>query len=305
MLALLAAALWALSCVIDVCFVGEGIFTNPMDGTVITGLFCILPLGLLLPQAGAWHDVPMPAGVAAASAGIFYFLHVYFYFRALFALNDGSNAEIFNNLTVLFVPFLAFVILGERLPPVIYVATLLAFAGVIVLLRGQVGRIEPRLIFHLMLAVVCVSLSTVLQAGALQQIEYANAVVIFSVACFLCSVLVVVANRSLRRNTVGLCRRFGAVFVAMQAIDIAAVLASQRSTEIAPSVTLVAITESTLPLFIMIFSLGTVLVLRYRSTLSARVRAALLTQTSGWHSKTLSLLLIVSAIAVMQFGLPN
>ena len=42
-MALGAAAAWAISSVVDVCFVSNGIYKRAVDGAVISGLFCLLP----------------------------------------------------------------------------------------------------------------------------------------------------------------------------------------------------------------------------------------------------------------------
>jgi len=47
LMALLTPALWVVSCIIDVCFVGERIFRFPSDGPIISGLFCVLPFFVL------------------------------------------------------------------------------------------------------------------------------------------------------------------------------------------------------------------------------------------------------------------
>jgi uncharacterized membrane protein len=102
---LMAAAARGLSCVIDVCFVGEGVYRDPLDGPLIAGLFCILPL-FVFGEANVVQVVDPGVALMTLLAGICDLLHIYFYFKALFVLNDASNAEIFNNLSVLLVPLL-------------------------------------------------------------------------------------------------------------------------------------------------------------------------------------------------------
>ena len=92
---LMSAAAWGLSCVIDVCFVGEGIYRRPVDGPLIAGIFYIVPLivfGLPTATIGPTSSGINPGVVGVASlSGIAYLLHIYFYFKALFALNDASK----------------------------------------------------------------------------------------------------------------------------------------------------------------------------------------------------------------------
>ncbi len=67
-MALAAAAAWALSSVLDVCIVGDGVYREPADGPVIAGLFCLLPLAVATPTAGVPVIGPDVAGVACSAA---------------------------------------------------------------------------------------------------------------------------------------------------------------------------------------------------------------------------------------------
>ena len=85
-------------------------------------------------------------------------------------------------------------------------------------------------------------------------------------------------------------------------LELAAVLSSQRATDVAPSVALVALLECSLPVFVMIFSW---LLLRTQHRWRARnddeVRSTLAMQTRAYPAKLVSLALIVSAVSLVHF----
>lgn len=299
---LLSAATWGLSCVIDVCFVGEGIYRKPADGPIVAGLFCVLPF---LAFSGPETTAEIDFGIVAATflAGICYLLHVYFYFKALFALNDASNAEIFNTLSVLLVPVLAFLLLGEILPPLHYAAICLSIIGILVLIRLQLSTLTWQVAGLLGASVLFVSLVMVLQARVLQFASYETAVSLFSLTAFVASVCLLAARTRLRRRIVHLCKRFGLLFFAVQLLELTAMLGSQRATDVGPSVSLVALLECSLPVFVMVFSWMFLAASRYwPKTGVDGIRTALASQTDAYPAKLISLVLIVAAIGLVQSG---
>ncbi len=297
---LIAAAAWGLSCVIDVCFVGRGIFREPVDGVLVAGIFCILPFAAF-GGLGALDDLSLEVAAVAALAGLCYLLHVWFYFKALFALNDASNAEIFNTLSVLLVPVLAFALLGEVLEARHYVAIGLSVSGVAVLLAFQLGTLTWRVAAFLGASVSFISLTMVMQAWVLKVAGFETAVSLFSGAAFAAVLLMLGARSTLRRRTTGLCRRFGLLFAAVQLLELVAVLGSQRATDVGPSVSLVALLESSLPIFVMAFSRMLFGMSRFWPSVDGKgIRSALAAQTRAYPAKLVSLLLIASAILLVD-----
>lgn len=296
-MSLLAAAAWALSCVIDVCFVDNGVYRKASDGPAIAGLFCLVP-AVLTAGSVDWTGVSVfVAGVGAAS-GIVFLLHVYFYFKALFALNDAVNAEIFNTLGVLIVPLLAFLLLGERLAWFNYVAIAAAVTGILVLIGSQLSRLSRLAIAYLITSVVSVSLLMVMQAWVLQTANYATTVWLFSTTAFAVVLLTFGLPAVRRRRISGMCRKFGTLFVFVQLLELGAVLASQRATDLSPSVSLVALLECSLPIFVMTFSwLIAVCARQWQSARSRFLLGALSQQTIAAPSKVASMLLIIVAIS--------
>lgn len=299
LLGLLSAAAWALSCVVDVCFIGRGIYREPVDGPLTAGVFCVAPLLM--------YDVPLEAAQAdngaaliAMAAGLCFLLHLYFNFKALFELNDATNAEIFNTLSVILVPILAFVLLGEVLDVLSYLAIALSIAGILLLIRFQLGKLTGRVAAFLTASVFFVSLMMVLQAWALEYLDYSSAVWWFSLAA-VTGVVVLLLRSALRQRLAYFARRYGLVLAAVQMLEFGGVLGSQRATDVGPSVSLVALLECSLPVFVMLFSW---LLLATRppgiGTSSPRVRSALAAQTTAYPAKLTSLALIVVAIGLVQ-----
>ncbi|GJL52667.1 MAG: hypothetical protein NPIRA01_38940 [Nitrospirales bacterium] len=184
LMAWLTPAFWAVSCLIDVRCIGERVFRYPSDGPIISGLFCVLPLALLFAELGDWEAVTFSLTWPALLAGVCYFLHLYFIFRALFTINDASCSEIFNTLTVFVVPVMAFAMLGERLAPIYYVAIVLALLGILVLIRYHLSGLHRLAIAWLTLAVISISLTMVLQAWVFEHIAYWNGIVLFAIGTF-------------------------------------------------------------------------------------------------------------------------
>lgn len=297
---LFAAGAWALSSVVDVCFVGDGVYREPADGPIIAGLFCALPV-LTGFGSGNWYDAGWDVAGIAMLSGVLYLLHIYFYFKALFILNDASNAEIFNTLSVLIVPVLAFVVLDERMAPLDYLAIALALLGILLLINKQAARLSRLAISHLAVSVFCVSLTMVMQAWVLQHATYGLAVSLFSAAAFLSVVLVLCLQRNRRRRVSHLCRRFGVLFIVVQLLELGAVFASQRATDLGPSVSMVAVLECALPLFLMIFTWFLMLLSRYwKHMCSVAVHSALALQISAAPSKIASMALILAGIFLAQ-----
>ncbi|MGI9261422.1 MAG: hypothetical protein ACR2QR_05265 [Woeseiaceae bacterium] len=300
LVAFLATSAWALSCVIDVCFVSNGIYRRASDGPAIAGLFCVVPI-LMSTGNVDWSNVTWTVAGVGMLSGVAFLLHIYFYFKALFSLNDAVNAEIFNTLCVLFVPVLAFVLLGERLAWPNYAAIALAVLGIFMLVRLQLSRLSLAVIGYLVASVVAVSLMMVMQAWVLQKTTYSTAVWLFSFSAFITVILVFGLPGHSRRRVGGMCRQFGALFIVVNLLELVAVLGSQRATDLGPSVSLVALIECSLPIFVMVFSVLLARIAnRWRPMRSLALHSALSLQTIAAPSKIGSMFLIVTAIFLAQ-----
>lgn len=299
-MSLTSAAAWAMSCVIDVGFVSNGVYRKASDGPAIAGLFFVFP-AIATSGSVNFASVNWELLCVGWLSGCALLLHVYFYFRALFQLNDAVNVEIFSNLDILIIPVLAFFVLGERLPPSNYLAIALTALGVIVLIFYQISRFSPAIVANLAAAVICISVMIVMQAWLLKQTNFATATWLFSTSAFLTTLCIFGLPKRPRRRIGNMFRQFGALFVVVQLLEVAAVLSTQRATEKGPSVSLVALLECTMPIFIMAFSIIVVWVTKYwMPTQSAALRSALSLQTVAAPSKLVSMVLIAGAIVLSQ-----
>jgi drug/metabolite transporter (DMT)-like permease len=296
---LVAVAAWGLSCVIDACFVGEGVYRKPVDGPAVAGLFFLVPV--LTADPGDVTGVAPPVLITAFLAGAVLLLHLYLYFRALFEVNDASNAEIFNTLSVIIVPLLAIVALDEVLEPIHYLAVGISAVGILMLLRCDASSVTLRVAALLIASVVSISVVIVMQAWVLQSIGYASAIWWFSLGAFASSAALLIVNALLRRRVAKILRRHGLVIVGVQCLEVAAMLGSQKATDLGPSVTLVVLLECSLPLFVMLFSWVFLVYSRYwRAAGRRNLNKVLATQTGGLTGKLLSLAVIVLAIGLSQ-----
>jgi hypothetical protein len=299
-MSLLAAAAWGLSCVVDVCFVGNGVYRRPSDGPAIAGFFCVIP-AVLASGSLDWNGVDWAVAAVGSLSGVVFLLHIHFYFKALFALNDAVNAEIFNTLGVLVVPLLAFLLLGERLGAVNYLAIAIAAVAVLILISMQVDRLCRRSVSYLAASVSSASLLMVMQAWVLESANYATAIWLFSMTAFVVTVLVFGVPAASRQRLGGMWCRFGILFIVVQLLELGAVLGSQRATDLSPSVSLVALLECSLPLFVMAFSWALAPVARFwRPTASHALNSALAEQVAAAPSKLATMLLIIVAITLVQ-----
>ncbi len=299
-MALLTPVLWAVSCLIDVYFVGKGIFRYPSDGPIVSGLFCFFPLLLFVTEINGWERVTFSMMWPALLAGTCYFLHLYFVFKALFTINDVSCSETFNTLTVFFVPVLAFLVLGEQLAPIYYLAIILAVTGVLVLIRYHLSGVHRHAVGLLTMAVLCVSLTMVLQAWVFEHLDFWNGILLFALGMFLTTLLVIASQHGQSRRLIGLCRRFGSIFLLAECLQLVALMTSQRATQIGPSVSFVAIVECSLPLFVMIFSAVLSQISRHWNVMSSDMSDVLLLQMTSTPVKITSLALILCAILMVH-----
>lgn len=270
--AFVAPALWALVALLDTYFI-DGIYRDATDGAIISGLFqglvwTLVPLGLI--------DLDYPGHRIAAyavTAGALFLLSFLAYFRALFISNDGALMQVLWSLSILVVPFLTWLLMDETLANGHYLGIVLAFMGLGVFLSDARMRTrDGRFIAITMLgAIIALSGSMVLSKQAYNLATSATTASgstgFESVFLFYClgSALVafaLIAARSVTRGAIfalglsTLGRKYFFVFVVAESLSLGGSLASQRAIDLAPSVSYVAVIESLVPVYIMIFSMA-------------------------------------------------
>ena len=245
---------YALDSVLDVFFVGKNVFQNPAHATVISGLFSIIYLVGLIYNHEIFNFPDITLTLVCLANGMLYIAHVYFYFKVLFKLNDASNLECFLGFSVILVPVLAFVFLGEKLAMFQYLGILISFLGVTCLFVISVTKRSFKDSFYNMTnTVVLLSLTYIIQDKVYQQVNFHTGLTLFLIGQALASILLWKFKKC--RLSIRETCKFGPLFFISQMLGVAAVIFSQRAINISPSVTFVVAIETTTPLFIMMFSL--------------------------------------------------
>ena len=141
-LAFLAPMFWAIVNVVDVYFV-KGIYKDELDGSIITALFQIIPVLviLILLKISANQVGGLTSGIngkeslllLALVGGFLFNLAIYFYYKALFNHDDVALLQIIWSLTIVVVPILSFLLLGEELPFYKYLGMGIVLLGVVLL----------------------------------------------------------------------------------------------------------------------------------------------------------------------------
>ena len=244
---------YALDSVLDVFFVGKNIYRDPVHATVISGLFSSLYLIALLFEFQQF-EMPEPIILAACVAnGMFYIVHVYFYFKVLFNLNDASNLECFLGFSVILVPAFAFIFLGEKLTEFQYIGIGISLVGVICLFIINITKNSfKKTSIAMCYAVIILSLTFVIQDKIYQHVNFYTGLILFLAGQIVASLIylkIYCCQISIKQTI-----RFGPLFLLSQLLGVAAVIFSQRAINISPSITFVVAIETTTPLFIMLFS---------------------------------------------------
>ena len=303
LMALLTPTLWAVSCLVDSCLVGSRVYRRPSDGVIVSCLFGVLPVLAVLGRDSVTFDgTPGAPGVplSAIAAGLAYAVHLFCYFRVLFRLNDVSGAETFLLLSVLIVPLLAFVLLGEVLPARYYLAFLIAAIGVSLQCLPVFRRTGTPMALELIVCVVAVSLSMVLQSHALTTRGYASSTLTFNLTCVAVAMIALVLRRRACARVVSLLRRIPPVLLASELLGTLAVMSSHRATQHGPSVSIVALLECLLPLFIILISVAALAMNRLVPVLARDHRRTLRLQMEGVPSKSLALLSLLVSLFTLS-----
>lgn len=309
LLAFVAPLLWAAVTLLDTYFV-HGVYTEAMDGAVISGLFQCLPWLLVLLGVVEFSYPGNESAACAVVAGALFLLSFLAYFKALFMVNDGALMQLLWNLSVLVVPFFAWLFIGERLEPAHYAGIALAFAG----LAGfgfdarTRSRDARRIGLTMCLAVVAHALSMVASKQAYQRATESHPLGggdFWSLFLLFCAgagamAFVLLAQRGAApavaqaRRVARLSRRYFLLFVLAETLSLVGTLASQRAISLAPSVSFVVVVESLVPVFVMGGSL--LLVAWLQAAGKADLATAYRRQFSNPGRKTLALALIAGGI---------
>ncbi|MBK9520227.1 MAG: hypothetical protein IPO13_01035 [Rhodocyclaceae bacterium] len=296
-IAFVAPVIWAVECLVDLYFVHD-IYRDEWDATVISGVFMLIPW--LIPVFGILPFNPLPTHVMyLAFLGGALFLGSYlFYFRSLFRFADSPLILMLWETQILAVPFLTWLWFDEQLLPMHYVGIGLAFVGSLLfgaregLLRDGLLRVAGTMVW----AVLLFAASMVLQKEAYRNADgrFFDVYLMFSLGGAVLSVIIVLVRP---KTTMERVRRLGqfnstilTLLVLSEIVSCGVIVFSQRAIALAPSASFVSAIESSVPAFIMLFSL--LLAHALRRTRHEKITALFRQQMIGWQEKLLAMLLM-------------
>lgn len=304
-IAFLAPFLWALVSVLDTYFVHD-VYEDEYDITLVSGVFQSLPW-LLVPLGIIHVAVPAePALVYAIAAGGLFLFSFLWYFRALFMANDSTLMQILWSVSVLIVPFFSWIYIGEVLAWEHYTGILIAFLGIsLFLYDGKVRFIGYGRIFIPMgFSVLALSLSMTIGKMAYLEPEtdFWSIFLFFSLGATTASLLLFLVSQSKRsilsraKKIFLLSKNYLVLFLLAESLSVIASLTSLKAISLAPSVSLVAVIESLVPVFVMVISLLVIAVFRWQG--KERMVAVYQEQMAGMKIKIMAICLVAVGIYV-------
>jgi len=298
LIAFAAPFFWALVNIIDLYFVEE-IYENEYDGTVVTGIAQVLPW-LTVPFLGL--VVPDPLTIIMAMAGGFFLVTSYFfYFKALFSSGDATLIQIIWNTVGIAVPALAFIFLREKLTTIQYFGILVTFLGAMYIsLDSKIQKKNMYKIISVMSgAVLFLSLSMVVTRDVYSRTSFHGGIMFFSLGSILAGVVFYFlrVRKHGKGNLVKIGKKYYMWFILAEIMTLMGVLTSQKTIDISPAVSFVAVIESIQPAFIIISSAIVFMILSLFSYKKKEVVKKIYTeQLVGIGSK-------IFAIVIMAVGI--
>jgi len=294
--AFIAPMLWALVNLIDL-FLAKEVFADEEEAAAIIGIFGLLPWISIIVWGIPEVNITM-AGLSIIG-GLLFAIYTFYYFRSLFVSGDATLVMIMINVSGLTVPLMAAMLMHERLTAIKYLAIIIVVIGsVAVGLGSRVIYKEAKSILKPMtFAIIALSLSMVAEGRVYQEVGFRSGLLFFSLGIFLggvffCSKRFFQGKKMFRFNVVT-----GPGLVVVESINLLAVICSQYAIKISPSVSYVATIETTLPTFIILFSL-----IGYGiSTLfgSAKYVPILTQQLSGYKGKLIAIIVVAYGVYLL------
>jgi|GEM_PF-1172992 len=318
-LSFLAPMFWALVNLIDVYFV-DGVYADELEGTIIMGFFQVIPCLFLMfflessflhtalgvsSSLLAWFGQPLIW--LALLGGILFNLSFYFYYKALFHHNDVGLLQILWSLSMVAVPFLAFIFWREQLPLYSYLGMGITFLGILILSfhKDLDKKTLHRYLSIMLLAVIFFSLSMVLQNHAYNLADeqgWGNQGFLivffgFTLGALLSSLILLIIGK---KNPWPLIKKYYKVFIIGEGVTFLGNLSSQRALSVAPSVSYVATIETFVPVFVLIFSALIVLLAKIFHTRLTAVKQIYHDQLSGVPLKILAIIIMAIGVYIIS-----
>jgi drug/metabolite transporter (DMT)-like permease len=255
LIALVPPLLYAVVALFDAWFVEREVFRTAREATIVSALFGAIPL--VLPATGMIEIriASIPVSLVAVLSGAVFTFHGYFYVAALLKRNDTVLAETIQNLSVLFVPVLAYFLVGERLSRVHYTGIFFAAVAVLVMYRVSHpgGHRDLRGCWQLIISMLLFSLVLVAGDWTYNRMDFWSGFMLFTLGVLATALVMFLFGEKTR-----ILRLLGdnwKVFLLVEGITTLGILCSLRAVDISPSATFVAITECLGAYFILGISL--------------------------------------------------
>lgn len=261
-IAFVAPLFWAIMNVIDVYF-ASSVYEDEWDGGIISSLFQLSAWLLVVVGLVEFHHPGLLPTLVAITSGVLLSLSFFYYFRTLFTSHDVVVIGAIWNLSVPLVPFLAWLLTGERLSSANYLGIVLAFIGAMLFAVHERIRANNLggVVKNMLLAVLMLSASMVFQNWTYEHagVDFWSGYLLFSLGAALAAgIMIALDRRSVRDRAAhlgDLTRRYFHVFFFAEFLGLLAILSSQRAISLSPSVSYVAAIESMVPVFVMLISL--------------------------------------------------
>lgn len=308
LIACIAPALWAISNLIDVYFV-ESVYTDEYDGSIISGLFQILPWVVV--PLGIWSFEFQAEGAwELFVAGILFLFALFFYFRSLFSKNDVALAQLLWNITAPLTLLLGWVFYNETLSDNQYLGFILVLLGAFCLGFKSTFRSSDlwSLAKPMSFAIIFLSVSMILsdKGYAANSGSFFDNYLIFALGNFSAALFLIAIKlregKSRLQNIASLSLKYFLVFFVAELIALFGYIFSQRAIDLAPSAALVAAIESLIPVFIMLLSVVLLAFFYFFQRGSEITRKIYHDQIDGYLVKILSTVIIAAGIYFLSLS---
>lgn len=251
----IAPILWSFVVLLDIYFTQKA-YDEAAEGSIISGFYQGIVLILLLFIHYSWPS----SGWMFFIAGMCFLWACHWYLRSLIIGGDGTLAQIVWNFSIVLVPVLAWFISSERLLPIHYAGIAVVFIGGAIFAWKKDILIPDfwSIIINMIPAVLGLSLSMTIQKRAFEiSPDFLTGFLTFSMGIIVASVTIFAIHKQkkgLVDRIIGLSRRYWMSFLLGETMSVVALSASSLAIKLSPSVSFVAVVESLVPVFVMVFS---------------------------------------------------
>jgi len=251
--ALLAPALWSIIILIDDNLLRD-VYKNPVFGTIISGLFGIVPVFALF-----FIPFQLPSTAVIILGLITGFLVVssyWFYFSALKHESPSIVAALWNLYPAL-VPFLAFIFLQETVAINQYLGVAIVIGTSILLSLIDIKKFKfSRALLLMTIASVFLAVDSIAQKYIYNQVDFWSGFVFVSLGMGLAAIFFMISfkdGRSFINDFKKNFRKFIWIFVGAELINLLAILMMNYALSKGPA-TIVKSMEGVIPIYILILA---------------------------------------------------